>query len=195
MVYYFTRISFNILRKRTLTYICNYRRDTHYSIILCRWRHTMPCIFIHNIQKDIILFQSASIRLRPKVYVEITSYYYSYFEGNPRFPSTSHTSWGPSLGSSLSSHRPLAPMERESRPLQAPPPRSLIGHHRAAGRWLQDGSYLYLFWKPRWRAGSAQVWPPRGAAGARNMGPRTPLTPLRKLWPSSLEYSCESTCE
>lgn len=98
-------------------------------------------------------------------------------------------------GSSLASQRPLAPMERESRPLQAPLPPKLIGHHRAAGRWLQDGSYLYLFWKPRWRAGSAQVWPPRGAAGARNMGPRTPLTPLRKLWPSSLEYSCESTCE
>lgn len=193
MVYVFTCTSFKIVRKRTLLILYATIEETlttvlYYVVddILCRSSFT---IFRRTLSSF-----ATSIRLRPKVYVEITGSYYPYFRWSPRFPSTSRTSWGPIRFFPILTSTPCS--DGEGVPAAAsPPPPKLIGHHRAAGRWLQDGSYLYLFWKPRWRAGSAQVWPPRGAAGARNMGPRTPLTPLRKLWPSSLEYSCESTCE
>lgn len=192
MVYVFTRISFNILRKRTLTLSATIEGTLttvlYYVVddILCRASSQYPeehyplSIKQYTIKTQGLCWDNRLLLLvfwrKLEVPINLT-YLLRTHEVLPYPHIDPLLRWRGSPGRCK------------------PPPPSLIGHHRAAGRWLQDGSYLYLFWKPRWRAGSAQVWPPRGAAGARNMGPRTPLTPLRKLWPSSLEYSCESTCE
>lgn len=66
---------------------------------------------------------STSIRLRPKVYVEITGSYYLYFGWSPRFPSTSRTSWGPMRFFPILTSTPCSDGEGVPAAASPPPPK------------------------------------------------------------------------